>query len=47
MNPTDYPYCVWEARIGGPFLRFFPDDDLAAQFCVNNGGTVIPNPNTF
>ena len=47
MNPIDYPYCVWEHRIGGQFLHFFPDEYLASQWCVNNGGTVIPNPNTF
>ena len=47
MNPSDYPFCVWEQRPGGLFLRFFPDEDLAAQFCVQNGGTVVSNPNTF
>lgn len=44
MNPTDYPYCVWETTGTGQVLRFFPDEDLAMQFVVNNGGTVIDNP---
>ena len=26
MNPSDYPFCVWEQRLGGLFLRFFPDE---------------------
>lgn len=47
MNPADYPYCVWEQRPGGLFLRFFPDEYLASQFIVNNGGSISKNPNTF
>lgn len=47
MDPLDFPFCVWEHRLGGRYLRFFPDEDLAAQWCVNNGGEVIRNPNVF
>jgi len=47
MNPIDYPYCVWEQRPGGLYLRYFADEYLATQWCVNNGGRVVRNPNTF
>ncbi len=38
------PYAVWEVVDTGRVLRFFPDEYLAMQFAVNNGGQVIPNP---
>lgn len=44
MSPNDYPYAVWETTPTGRVLRFFEDEDLAIQFVVNNGGTVINNP---
>lgn len=47
MNPQDYPYCVWEHRIGGRVLRYFADEYLAGQWIINNGGQIVPNPNTF
>jgi len=39
-----HPYAVWELTHTGRVLRTFPDEYLAMQFVVNNGGTVIPNP---
>lgn len=42
-----HPFAVWECLPTGRVLRTFPDEDLAAQFCVNNGGTIIPNPTNF
>ena len=47
MTPcsTTHPFAVWEHTPTGRILRTFPDSDLAAQFCIQNGGgEVIPNP---
>ncbi len=44
MDSTTHPFAVWELGAFGRTLRTFADDDLAAQFCINNGGTVIANP---
>lgn len=50
MNtPCSYthPFAAWEQSPTGRTLHTFPDEDLAAQWCINNGGTIIPNPTDF
>jgi hypothetical protein len=46
MTPdnTEHPFAVWELTGTGRVLRTFPDEYLAMQFVVNNGGKVIANP---
>lgn len=44
MCSTSHPFAVWELCAYGRVLRTFPDEYLAAQFAVNNGGLVIGNP---
>lgn len=46
-DSINHPFAVWEEYPTGGVLRTFPDEDLAAQFVINNGGKVIPNPITF
>ncbi len=43
-DSTTHPYAVWETTGTGRVLRTFPDEDLAAQFIINNGGELIANP---
>lgn len=47
MDANIHPFAVWETTGTGQVLRTFPDEDLAAQFIINNGGAIIPNPCTF
>lgn len=44
MDSSSHPFAVWEHGSTGRTLRTFPDIDLAAQFVINNGGEIIPNP---
>lgn len=44
---TAHPFAVWEVMHSGQVLRTFADEDLAAQFVINNGGAVIANPCNF
>lgn len=39
-----HPFAVWEKTDTGQVLRTFPDEYLAGQFVLNNGGEVTPNP---
>ncbi len=45
--PSSAPFGVWQNRPFGQFLWLFDDEDLAAQFCVNNGLQLIRNPLQF
>lgn len=47
QDNTAHPFAVWELTGTGRVLRTFPDIDLAAQWVINNGGTIIRNPITF
>lgn len=46
MHPCSaiHPFAVWETTATGRRLHTFPDEDLAMQFIINNGGEVIANP---
>lgn len=44
MDSAAHPFAVWQYLPTGYVLRTFPDQDLAAQFCINNGGDIIANP---
>lgn len=44
MCNLSHPFAVWEHLPSGQVLHTFPDEDLAAQFVINNGGEIIPNP---
>lgn len=47
QDSTTHPYAVWEQLPSGQVLRTFPDEELAAQWCVNNGGKVVANPTNW
>lgn len=41
------PFAAWQVMPAGRVLWIFHDEDMAAQFCINNSLTLIRNPTDY